>query len=354
MNTSSGAIKTMPGDKVKYGHSVERSMEYFRMALPLMTKQATPVHPVSYAVWYGYVSAENPALRSAVDRQLRESGPLDEAGTESLYRRYVAEFDPDKAQGVADGFTRVLTGMAESASAAGDQTARYGTSLSRLSEQLGVADPARPALHEVITGTQQTQAMISALQQRLDDSTREISALRDEVRRARRESLIDSLTGLSNRRAFEQKLAAAIALAEVGAGGAPPVLVLADIDHFKRINDGYGHTFGDQVLRAVAKVLESLMPDHAMAARIGGEEFALLLPATSLQTAMTLAENVRTKIGASRIRRGGQADAQARVTISLGIAGWREGDDGNDLLDRADKALYQAKSKGRDCVMLAR
>jgi diguanylate cyclase len=130
--------------------------------------------------------------------------------------------------------------------------------------------------------------------------------------------------------------------------------VTADIDHFKQINDRWGHSFGDQVLRAVSKVLEDLVPDNALAARIGGEEFALLLPNTSLQAAMVLAEKVRSTIGNARIRRAGQADLQTRITLSLGIAAWHDGEDADALLDRSDKALYEAKAQGRDRVVLAR
>jgi diguanylate cyclase len=328
-------------------------MEYFRMALPLMTKQATGVNPVSYAVWYEYVSTENPALRHAVDVHLAQHGPLDEAGTEALFRRHIADFDAQTAAKVADGAQRVLAGMAESASAAGGQTEQYSLSLSRLAAQLAGARP-NPLLQQVITDTEATHTAIKALQQQLEDSGREIASLREEVRRARRESMVDSLTGLPNRRAFDQRLTAAIALAEVGAGAAPPCLVIADIDHFKQINDRYGHSFGDQVLRAVAKVLESQTPDHSLAARIGGEEFALLLPGTSLQAALTLADKIRTTISQARIRRAGQTDLAARITLSFGLAAWRPDDDADALLERADQALYEAKQQGRDRVVMAR
>ncbi|MCK6427059.1 MAG: GGDEF domain-containing protein [Burkholderiaceae bacterium] len=339
------------GSAVKYEHSIERSTELLRMALPLMSRQAAALHPVSYAVWYEYVAGENPTLRAAMDRTLASDGALDEAAVHTLYRRHVAEVDPQTAQRVADGFQRVLTGMAESAALAGDQTARFGSSLSRLSEQLGESE-STPALQEVMHGTREMQQAMARLQQRLDDSRREIAMLRDEVRRVRHESLIDGLTGLANRRAFDQRLATLLAIAQVAdpAADRQPCLLLMDIDHFKRINDSYGHAFGDQVIQAVAQVLQRHVPAAGLAARIGGEEFALLLPPTSVDEAGRLAEKVRATIAGSRIRRQGAGDPLERVTVSLGVAPYRRGESPREFVDRADQALYASKSAGRDRV----
>ncbi len=306
---------------------------------------------MSYALWYSYVSGDSPELRQAVDQQIARHGQLDEAATYGLYRRHVAEVDPQTAQRVADGFQKVLSGMAESAALAGDQTERFGHSLSRLSEQLeDCSQP--PDLQEMQATTREMQRAVARLQQRLDDSRREIAMLRDEVRRARHESLVDGLTGLANRRAFDQRLA--VLLAEQQAGGpsqlAAPCLLLTDIDHFKRINDSYGHAFGDQVIRAVAQVLQRHVPAAGLAARIGGEEFALLLPPVTLDEAGGLAEKVRATIAASRIRRHGESDALARVTVSLGLAPYRRGESAREFLDRADQALYASKESGRDRV----
>jgi diguanylate cyclase len=320
---------------VKYEHSIERSTEYLRMALPLMSKQAAALHPVSYSVWYEYVA-------------------VDEAAIHTLYRRHVAEVDPQTAQRVADGFQRLLSGMAESAALAGDQTARFGSSLSKLSAELGDAE-ATPLLQEVLSGTRDMHQAVLRLQQRLTESRREIAMLRDEVRRARHESLVDGLTGLANRRAFDQRLAVCLATADATqvSDSAPPCLLLSDIDHFKRINDRYGHAFGDQVLQAVAQVLQRHVPAAGLAARIGGEEFALLLPAAPLEVAQDLAERLRATIAASRIRRQGDGEGGEggeRVTLSLGVAPYRHGDSARAFVDRADRALYASKSAGRDRV----
>ena len=352
---------------MEYHDTVERSTELLRKALPLMSRQAAALHPVSYAVWYAYVADVNSPLHLAVDAHLAAHGVLDEAATEGLFRRHLADPDTRTALQVSDGMTRLLDGMQASAAAAGDQTARYGDTLQRLSEALGPDEPTTSVapLGEVLAHTMQMQAALSQLQKELADSQREIDGLRDEVRRARHDSLVDPLTTLANRRAFDRRLASCLA-ADAAVLGRPPVgapvsLLMVDIDHFKRVNDSYGHAFGDQVLRAVAQVLKAMTPDGGLAARMGGEEFALLLPGVAQAPALALAEKLRATLAASRIRRKG-GDADEHVTVSLGVAQFLQRNPARgvlvdeaaaDFVDRADRALYAAKQGGRDRVVAA-
>jgi diguanylate cyclase len=220
---------------------------------------------------------------------------------------------------------------------------------------------------------------IGGLQQRLADSRREIERLREEVRRAREDALRDSLTGLSNRRAFDQALAAALGVpsastplgsardaraavdaARSPAGTTPPIapdaraawLLVADIDRFGRINDSYGPAFGDQVIQAVAEALRTLVPAGATLARMDGQAFALLAPGLDAAAALILADRVRAHIGSARIRRPDH-DAAERVTLSVGLARAHDGETPQALLERAGAALRQAKDGGRDRVVSA-
>lgn len=334
---------------MQYDEGIERSTELLRRALPLMSRQAAGLHPISYAVWYDYVAQTNPDLRAAVDAVVARDGQLDEASTRELFKRHVADIDPDTVQRMTDGFVQVLSGMAQTALAADTQTASFGESLGKLSADLqSGAVPELAAVADVLARTQQMQQTMGQLRTRLDDSQREIERLREEVRRARHEAAVDALTGLLNRRAFDQQLATFV-LAPQGATG--PCLLVGDIDHFKAVNDTWGHGFGDQVIRAVAEVLKGLAPEGTPAARIGGEEFALLLPSSTLADAQALAEKIRLRIGASRIRRQGSAETVARVTLSLGVVRHQPGESASALMERADRALYAAKEGGRDRVV---
>ena len=375
--------------------SIERSTELLRQALPWMSRQQAGLHPVSYAIWFDYVAQTNPPLRAAIDEHLAREGVLDEFATHALFARHVADVAPEAARRVVDQMQRVLGGIGDAAGAAGAHAARYSATLAQLAGALARGDTARgidddagiarngpsprklaDVVAEVIADTGTMRSQIGGLQQRLADSRREIDRLREEVRRAREESLRDSLTGLSNRRAFDQALAACLTVppppaasardahAAIDAARAPaaaspaplpaqgrgPWLLVADIDRFQRINDAYGREFGDQVLKAVADAMRSLVPAGATLARVGGEAFALLVPELDAAGALALAERVRAHIGSARIRRPDQDEAE-RVTLSLGVAGGHPGEAPQALLERAGVALRQAKDGGRDRVV---
>jgi diguanylate cyclase (GGDEF)-like protein len=158
----------------------------------------------------------------------------------------------------------------------------------------------------------------------------------------------DTLSKLLNRRGFEDRGEKAMALA--ARSGVPAVMIVADLDHFKSINDTFGHAAGDKVIAAFATVLRNCSAPHAILGRMGGEEFAALLPGANLATGKLYAETVRNAFRTMPEQLTGLSDP---ATVSIGVAQLMPGDQLSDLLRRADRALYQAKSDGRDCVRLA-
>lgn len=164
---------------------------------------------------------------------------------------------------------------------------------------------------------------------------------------ARRESLTDPLTGLANRRWFDERLAEEVAKAE--RTGAPLSIALVDLDHFKEINDRFGHDAGDEVLRQFAALARERLRRSDRPCRTGGEEFALLLPGTTEEEAVRLVDRLRQDVALTAFT----AVRTRRVTISGGVARWRRGETAADLLRRADAALYAAKRGGRNRIVSA-
>jgi diguanylate cyclase (GGDEF)-like protein len=180
------------------------------------------------------------------------------------------------------------------------------------------------------------------LETRVRDRTLQLEKLAHELEAL---SLTDQLTGLSNRRAFDQKLAEEVRLSV--RHRMPLSLVLIDIDHFKQYNDAFGHPAGDDVLRRMGEVLRDHTRITDCTARWGGEEFALLLRHTAEGGAMVVAERVRKAVAAAVWK-------HRQITISVGVATlWRDSTDGGSLLADADQALYDAKRRGRNCVVNA-
>jgi diguanylate cyclase (GGDEF)-like protein len=162
----------------------------------------------------------------------------------------------------------------------------------------------------------------------------------------KQQAVTDELTGLANRRRFVAQLEAEVARAE--RSGTPLSVVLADIDDFKRVNDTWGHDTGDTVLRRVAVVLQAATRDVDLPVRLGGEEFAILLPETDTEGARHLAERVREAVAETEIALGRDT---IRVTASFGVSCFPETADASQLLVDADRGLYAAKRSGKNCVV---
>jgi diguanylate cyclase (GGDEF)-like protein len=175
---------------------------------------------------------------------------------------------------------------------------------------------------------------------RLRAAERVVGMQRDLIRLAS----TDPLTGMANRRAFFEKAKASCARADAGA---PLSAIMIDIDHFKRVNDQYGHDVGDDVICAVA---QEISVHGAIVGRLGGEEFALLLDGHTLAQAREVAEQLRVRIAGLTVESRGRL---LDVTCSFGVSEWHEGDTTDRLLKRADMALYEAKLGGRNRVAAA-
>ncbi len=158
----------------------------------------------------------------------------------------------------------------------------------------------------------------------------------------------DTLSGLLNRRGFEDRADKALSLSL--RSGVPAVMVVADLDHFKQINDSFGHAAGDAVITAVGRVLKQMASEHSVIGRMGGEEFAVFIPGANLVAGRLYAETVRSVFSRVALEEHG---IDRPVSASFGVSQFRASDRLPDLMRRTDAALYEAKSNGRDRVCIA-
>jgi diguanylate cyclase (GGDEF)-like protein len=172
--------------------------------------------------------------------------------------------------------------------------------------------------------------------------------VRDVLAEATSRSETDALSGLLNRGGFERH--ARLALRDALRQGVPVSLVIADIDHFKSINDSFGHASGDRVIEAFAGFLKDAAASHHVTGRIGGEEFAIVLLGTNLAAARLFAEGARSAFATLPIP---DLPPRHRCTASFGVAEHGAGEGFEEMMRRADGALYKAKNEGRDCVRVA-
>ncbi len=229
-----------------------------------------------------------------------------------------------------------------------DQTTMSNT-LTNLSNSLQTA-PAADIKRIAFDAVAQVQTLLASRKERqhkqMVELGRRVESLGSQLEVARRESTVDPLTQIFNRRAFDEHCDRTVELSLLSGTGA--ALMLLDIDHFKKVNDTWGHPSGDAVLQAVAQTsVRVFKRKNDFVARYGGEEFAIIVRDVTLDEALSMARRLREAINALVVSHG---EATLRVTASIGVASWILRETAADWIKRADSMLYRAKSAGRDRV----
>ena len=220
------------------------------------------------------------------------------------------------------------------------ETADFGRDLAATAAAMGVLSGA-DATSDVIRMTRAMLDRVQNAESQLEVATREASDLRAKLEEARDNARRDPLTGLPNRRAFEE------AYAEHVAKGASLCVSVCDIDHFKRVNDGFGHAVGDRVLKAIGDALADQCGDH-LVARYGGEEFVVLFAGVTLEEAQGMLESARMLVAEKRYRLRESDEPLGAVTFSAGLTAAESAEAVGEVFVRADQLLYAAKAAGRN------
>jgi diguanylate cyclase len=326
------------------------SVELLRRTLPLMSRHAAGYAPDSYALWYEYVRGGNPALRAELDRLVKSFDRLSHELTFELHQKHVSDRNEESVRKVGAGLLELMHTMRSSVEVASAEATDFDAQLAAFGEGIAAAESPQDMRQRVDTmrgDVDRINRSLSTLTSRLETSHQEVSRLQSELKRAREEASLDPLSGILNRRGFDFELNRLCRTTSEQGGTFS--LVMVDIDFFKKINDSYGHQFGDQVIRAVGQALSQLTQRKDVAARYGGEEFALLLLETPAAGAREVADRVRSAIARGTIKRGG-SEAVGNITISAGVAQCLRGEDPQSLIARADRALYASKQGGRNRV----
>ncbi|MBE9398596.1 GGDEF domain-containing protein [Pontibacterium sp. N1Y112] len=338
---------------MKFAENTGQAAEYLRQAIPLMVKHNIPPNPLNYALWYTYVSNRVPELNQELDKTLTTYGTCPNLVGEQMFRQHMIKDEVDSAENVQAGLIALVNDLHEHASVTAEETKNYSDTLQDSLEALqadgGPALPLESIIQTLARKTQDISDSTQRFQTRIDDAQSEIESLKAELEKTRQDARVDPLTGLFNRRVFETELGTLLYSGNAGA----VTLVMVDVDHFKKFNDTYGHLMGDKVLQYVGKLLRDFCPEPMLAVRYGGEEFAVIMPALTASKSAELANALREKIQAIRIKQKKSGEVISSITASFGVAESRQEDSINTLIERADKALYSAKEGGRNQVQIA-
>jgi diguanylate cyclase len=320
-----------------------------------MGKHELPVSPQNYEVWLTYFTHSSPDLRAALDKLMSTGRRVNAADMEELYEKFFST--THLSTQVMETGSRIAHEIADALDAlkkAGATTERYGATLNVAHDSLQNATLDGDALKRLISvlasATTEMSKQNSSLSTKLAQSSVEMEKLRTSLRQARAEALTDALTGVANRKLFDETLR--LRKEEADEEKTELSLLLCDIDHFKSFNDTWGHQTGDQVIRFVASTLAKFaLPDH-LVARYGGEEFAVVMPRTPLKEAGRIADQIRSAIEAKRLVRRSTNETIGAVTVSFGASLYSAGETPSQMIARADECLYMSKRNGRNRVTL--
>jgi diguanylate cyclase len=324
-------------------------------ALMAMQARAIPPTPQNFAIWYQHQSGHDPALAQAIGTIDRSGEGFTEERSAELHRRFGGGADQSRQiQLVSERVSSLVDEVTSKLGLATSQTRDYSARLSSLGHGLSAAvEPSElvALVRELENQTELMRRRAGKLETELERSSREINSLKDDLADARRAANTDPLTGLGNRKLFDDVFALEAATAT--GSGSPLSLLVIDIDHFRSFNNTHGHQVGDAVLRLVADKLKRSVKGRDTVARYGGEEFIVLLPQTGDDGAAQLAEQIRADIAHSRLVVRNRGQDLGKVTISIGVAELVPGETPDNCFRRADEALFQAKHEGRNRVIVA-
>ncbi len=335
-----------------YKESFVESTACLKKAVPLMIKYQIPTTPTNYALWYTYVAQTNPQLNAALDSTLAKNGACSPLSSDLLYHEHLAsqtERDMDTMkQSLEAMVTELDTSMQDTLNGTGNFQSVLDKSFNKLLkfEDEGLSIEETVALvRELVKGANDIRQSTSFFRNQLTDAEKEIAELKQHLEKSRAEAYHDALTGILNRRAFDEELRHLLEQ------GNPFCLIILDVDRFKKINDEFGHLFGDQVLKAIARRVEDGCKPPYQGFRIGGEEIAVLLPGTTMAVARQFAESLRRAVEKLIVMDRKTGQRFNSVTASFGVTAYQSGDGYAEIMRRADDQLYHAKDLGRNRVM---
>ncbi|NNJ90168.1 MAG: GGDEF domain-containing protein [Gammaproteobacteria bacterium] len=325
-----------------------KAAEYLRLTMAKLTELQLPFTPVYYGLFYIYIAGKNTTLNRKVERHI-ENKTLTHENAVKLFVNFFFVCSEELTEGLRNELLDTIT---EVVSSIIDIAGKSSISNKQLEKHI-----------DTLSSTQSTQNVLSVVssivhvtRQFVDDTkqletnllvtSKGLNTLKNELAHARIEATTDSLTGLLNRRGFDEQLKRL--LNDRRKSGAGFCIIMADIDHFKDLNDSYGHLFGDKILQVFARLLTEKTRSTDYVARFGGEEFIIILPETSMENAFMVAENIRKAVEKLQVRNTKSGDIINAITSSFGIAAHRFDESGNDIVDRCDTALYKAKQNGRN------
>jgi len=341
-----------PKDKTPPDSDFDKAARLAAKAMDHAHRHRSPPRPRAYEVWYTYVAGEDPALRARVDSELIKANVVDLDTIEQIYEEHFLH------KRLSKGMSRIGdeldAGLRDTIAVVRDSLGSSQQFLASLKQAQGKIakvsrnHDAKRVVMDLLELGQAQAAKTEVVNTELTKARTQVVELQHELHRLRDSAYLDHLTQIPNRRHMDEVLEREITLAK--ANGQPLSFALGDLDHFKAVNDTYGHSVGDAVLKHFAGLIKNNIKGQDTPARYGGEEFAIILPKTSVFGAGHVTDKIRELLHDTDFILNRDRSSIGRISVSFGVTQLLPGDSMADLIRRADDLLYRAKAQGRNRV----
>lgn len=337
-----------PADDSDY----DQAARIARKVLDYADRHRSPPKPRAYEVWYTYVTGDDPALSARMESELVKSDVVDLGTIEQIYQDHFLHKRLSSGMNrIGDELDAELREMQAVIRDGLGSNNRFLASLGQAQGKINSASrnhDAKRILMNLLELGREHAAQTEAVSGELTKARAQVLELQRELHRLRNTAYLDHLTQISNRRHLDEMLDREITIAE--STGQPLSFALADLDHFKGLNDTHGHAIGDAVLKHFAGLLKKSIKGQDIPARYGGEEFAIVFPKTTLFGAARVSDSIRTAFHDTEFVLSHDKSPIGRLSVSFGVTQFLPGETKASLLRRADDLLYQAKRRGRNRV----
>lgn len=307
--------------------------------------------PLNYDLAYRFLSGHEPALVAAVETAIAQDGILRAETAEEISTATANQVSSELIEKLIEQAHQSVSLASSVVGQSRTDVSAYGRALEKGAAAFDAgAEPAARALELMADLTRTMISKAHDAESRLIQMGEQMSHLQCDLAEAQATAESDPLTGLANRRAFETRLAKA--MAQATAEDYPLSLAFCDIDYFKKINDNFGHDTGDRILKMVGDALSAGAGEDTLVSRFGGEEFLILFDGIMARRAAMRVDEIRDELSSRHLVSKTTGEPMGAVTFSAGIAQLMPGEDAAEVLRRADEALYNAKNGGRNRVII--
>lgn len=333
-----------------YGSFIKSTTSVAKNIILETAKYSIPLTPENYHIWFDYFIGSNKELETDINELINSNIPFTNDINQKLYTKHFSK-DKNDLKNIHKKTIKILQQFMLTTLSTKDLTLDYSDKMEKYNNKIkNIEEPEeiQHVIEDIINDTNNMAKYSKQLNDKIEALNSKIYNLNKKLEETKREVLIDALTGLNNRKAFDSKLSKLFDKFIQNEDSFS--ILMLDIDYFKKFNDTYGHQVGDEVLRIVGSHLRENLKGKDFPSRYGGEEFIVILPNTAIQKAKIVAEIIRNEISNIRLKMKKTGKTLGDITVSIGVSETRKGDTSTSVVERADSALYFAKNSGRNNV----